>query len=59
MHEKYDNPGKHGVLTAMIAKRYQVELTGDGVDMGTLEKALGSVDLSRLEAMKDQGGPAK
>ncbi len=59
VHERFDNAAKHGVLTALVAKRYQVELTGEGVEMGTLEQALGGVDLGRLEAMKDQGGPAK
>jgi hypothetical protein len=43
----------------MLAKRYQVELTGDGVDMSALENALGSVDLSQLESMKDAGGSAQ
>jgi Yip1 domain len=59
VHEKYDIPGKHGVLTAMVAKRFQVELTGDGVDMSTLEQDLGSIDLGRLESMKNQGAGAK
>jgi hypothetical protein len=59
VHEKFDIPGKHGVLTAMIAKRFQVELTGDGVDMSTLEQDLGSIDLGRLEAMKNVGAGAK
>lgn len=54
-HEKFDANAKHGVLTVMLAKRFQVEITGDGVDMGVLEKALGSVDLSHLESMKDAG----
>jgi hypothetical protein len=58
-HEKYDAPTKHGELTIMVAKRYQVDLTGDGVDMSTLEQAAGQVDLARLEAMKDQGNPPK
>ena len=59
VHEKYDIPGKHGVLTALIAKRFQVELTGDGVDMSTLEQDLGGVDLGKLEAMKNEGAGAR
>jgi len=54
-HEKYDAPSKHGEITVMVAKRYQVELSGDGVDMNALEQAVGRIDFSRLEAMKDQG----
>jgi Yip1-like protein len=54
-HEKYDAPSKHGDITIMVAKRYQVDVSGDGVDMNTLEQALGRIDLARLEGMKDQG----
>jgi hypothetical protein len=43
----------------LLAKRFQVEVTGDGVDMGSLEQALGQVDLARLESMKDQGAQPK
>ncbi|HEY0747608.1 MAG TPA: YIP1 family protein [Steroidobacteraceae bacterium] len=59
VHEKYDSRARHGELTVMLAKRFQVELTGDGVDISTLEQALGHMDLGRLESMKDQGGSAK
>jgi hypothetical protein len=55
-HEKYDAPSKHGEVTVLVAKRYQVEVSGDGVEMNTLEQAVGRIDFSRLEAMKDQGG---
>ena len=57
VHEKYDAQSKHGDLAVTVAKRYQVDLSGDGVDMSTLEQALGQIDLARLEAMKDQGSP--
>jgi hypothetical protein len=43
----------------MLAKRFQVEITGDGVDMSSLEQALSQIDLARLESMKDQGTAAK
>lgn len=59
VHEKYDAPSKHGDITFMVAKRYQVELTGDGIDMNTLEHAVGHMDLARLEGMKDQGSTAQ
>ena len=39
----------------MVAKRYQVEVSGDGVDMNTLEQAVSRIDMSRLEGMKDLG----
>ena len=43
----------------MVAKRFQVGVNGDGVDMNTLEQSLGRIDLARLESMKDQGSPPK
>jgi hypothetical protein len=55
-HEKYDAPAKHGDITIIVAKRYQVELIGDGVEMSALEQAVDHIDLARLEGMKDQGG---
>jgi hypothetical protein len=55
MHEKYDNRAKHGEISAIVAKRFVVELTGDGMDMGALEQDIGAVDFARLESMKDAG----
>lgn len=57
VHEKYAAPSKHGEITVMVAKRYQVDVTGDGVDMNTLEQAVSRIDFARLESMKDQGSP--
>lgn len=59
VHEKYDTRAKKGDLSVILAKRFQVDVTGDGVDMGTLEQSLGQVDLARLESMKDQGAHAQ
>jgi hypothetical protein len=53
VHEKYDTHSRHGELQTMVAKRFAVELTGQGVDMSKLEAALGAVDLGKLESMKD------
>jgi hypothetical protein len=55
VHEKFDSKAKKGDLSVMLGKRFQVEITGDGVDMSVLEQALGQVDLARLESMKEQG----
>ncbi len=55
LHEKYDNKSRHGEVTAIVARRFTVEVTGDGVDMGTLEQYANLVDYSKLEAMKDAG----
>lgn len=54
-HEKYDNRSKHGELSVIVAKRFAVDVTGDAVDMSTLEQYAGTIDFSRLQAMKDVG----
>ncbi len=53
VHEKYNTHSHHGELQAFVAKRFAVAVTGEGVDMSTLESALGTVDLAKLESMKD------
>ena len=55
MHEKFTNAGKHGELSVIVAKRFTVELEGNGVDMATLEQAMSQVDLARLESMRNVG----
>ncbi len=55
VHEKFDNRSKHGELSAIVAKRFAVNVTGDSIDMSTLEQYAGAIDFSRLEAMKDVG----
>jgi hypothetical protein len=59
VHEKYDTKARHGELSTIIAKRFEVDVTGDAVDMSTLEQDLGAVDLARLESMKDAGAQAR
>jgi hypothetical protein len=59
VHEKFDTKARKGDLSVLLAKRFQIEITGDGVDMGSLEQALGQVDLAQLESMKDQGAQPK
>jgi predicted nucleic acid-binding Zn ribbon protein len=59
VHEKYDAKAKKGDLSVIVAKRFEVDVAGDGVDMSTLEQSLGRVDLARLESMKDQGAQAQ
>ena len=55
VHEKYDARAKKADLSVMLAKRFEVDVAGQGVDMKTLEQYLGQVDLARLESMKNQG----
>jgi hypothetical protein len=55
VHEKYDNRSKSGEVTAIVANRFTVEVTGNGVDIGTIEQYAALVDYSKLEAMKNSG----
>jgi len=55
VHEKYDAKAKKGDLSVILAKRFEVDVSGEAVDMSALEHALSQVDLARLESMKNQG----
>jgi hypothetical protein len=55
VHEKYDSQARHGEITVMLVKRFQVDVTGDGADLSTLEQSFGQIDLAHLESMKDVG----
>jgi hypothetical protein len=55
LHEKYDNPSQSGEVGTVVAKRFAVDVSGEKVNMDSLVSDLGSVDLSKLEAMKDVG----
>jgi len=54
-HEKWDAHAKKGEISMIIAKRFSVDVTGDGVPMSLLEQAYGDIDLAGLEAMKGAG----
>jgi hypothetical protein len=59
VHEKYDARNKQGDLSIVLAKRFSVDISGNGVGMSSLEQSLGQIDLARLESMKDAGSQAK
>lgn len=44
-----------GEYSVVIADRFMVEAKSRNVDVGTLMSAVGSLDLGKLEAMKDEG----
>jgi hypothetical protein len=58
VHEKYDRNSRHGELSTLVARRFAVSVSGDGVSVEDLEGALSSVDLKSLEALKDAGATA-
>jgi hypothetical protein len=59
MHEKYTKAGQQGSLQVIVAKRFEVDVNGTGVNMDALHAAMGHMDLAKLEAMKPQSAPAQ
>jgi type II secretory pathway pseudopilin PulG len=53
VHEKWSAADKHGELSLILVQRFGVDITGDGVGMDALERALAGIDLGKLESMKD------
>ncbi len=54
-HEKYDKNGKTGEYTVIVGNRFIVEIDGSGMDMAAMKKVVESVNLAKLESMKDVG----
>jgi len=59
VHEKYDNPSRHGEINVIVAKRFGVDVTGDGVAMTKLEQYASNIDFGRLESMRDVGAQSQ
>ncbi|CAN5400153.1 hypothetical protein BH09PSE6_BH09PSE6_13010 [soil metagenome] len=55
VHEKYTFASQYGELEAIVGKRFVVTVTGNGLPVADLEKAMSAVDLDKLASMKDQG----
>jgi hypothetical protein len=53
VHEKWTASDRHAELSLILAQRFGVDITGDGVGMEALESALAGIDLGKLESMKD------
>jgi len=43
----------------IVAKRFEVDVNGTGVNMDALHAAMEHMDLAKLEAMKPQSAPAQ
>ena len=56
-YRKYDTESRRGELSALVGKRYLVQVSGRDVDDEQLEAALKAVDTRRLDQMKDEGRP--
>ena len=58
VHEQWNkngNGGGSGEYSTTLADRFMVKVTGDGQSIDDLKKALGSVNLAGLEALKNEG----
>jgi len=55
VREKFTKDGSHSEYGALIGGRFLVEARGQKVDMGTLRNSVASLDLNKLESMKNEG----
>lgn len=54
-HEQWDSQSHSGEYSVVVAKRFTVKATGSVDSIDALKQAVDSVDLARLESMKDAG----
>ena len=52
VREKFDRRNEHGELDVLVGNRFQVEVSGNHVDMNSLKLALNQIDLNKLDSMK-------
>ena len=55
IHEEWDSQSKSGEYSVMVGQRFTVKANGNVDSIDQLKKAVGSVDLRKLESMKDSG----
>jgi hypothetical protein len=55
VHEKFAKSGPQGEYGVLVGGRFLVEAHGAKVDMDALKQGVASVDLSKLEAMRNEG----
>lgn len=55
VHEEWDSQSKYGEYSVVVGKRFTVKANGnvDGIDQ--LKQAVASIDLGKLESLKDAG----
>lgn len=54
-YEEYNFKNNSGQIQILVAKRFMVEVDGNGVSHDELKDALGRIDIGALEDMKDFG----
>jgi hypothetical protein len=55
IHEEWDREAKNGEYSVIVGERFEVKITGPAENIDALKSAAGAVDLSGLEALKDEG----
>lgn len=55
VHEEWDNQSKFGAYSVIVGKRFTVKASGNAASIDQLKQAVNSVDLGKLESMKDAG----
>ncbi len=55
VHEQWDSQSRHGEYSLVLGKRFTVKASGTVDNIEQLKRAVASVDLARLEAMKNAG----
>lgn len=54
-HEAWDEQAKSGEFSVVVGQRFTVKASGDAGSIDDLKRAVASVDLARLESLKDEG----
>jgi hypothetical protein len=54
-HEEWDDQSKRGEYSVVIGQRFTVKAHGDAGSIDDLKQAVASVDLGKLEAMREEG----
>jgi len=55
VHEEFSKRGRDAEYTVVLGDRFIVSARGEGVSIDALRSAVGSLDLGKLESMKDVG----
>ena len=55
VHEEWDTQSKYGEYSVMVGKRFTVKANGNVDSIDQLKQAVASIDLGKLESLKDAG----
>lgn len=55
IHEQWDTQSKSGEYSVVVGKRFTVKANGNVDSIDQLKQAVGTIDLGKLESMKDAG----